>query len=108
MKRLTAILNVAAGLIISVNASQEVVGFVCEFLVHEFPLIRSFAAEKLYVRLLETEPDLEEDHIAVKQLLHHSWESDGSLQEIDRDTVIREILMAFGIDGNFCLPAGTK
>jgi hypothetical protein len=99
MQRLVAILNVATGLIISIVESKEIVAFVCDFLVHQFPRIRSLAAEKLYVRLLETDPDLGENHTAVQILLSHNWESDDeNLQEIDRDTAIQEVLKAFEID----------
>jgi hypothetical protein len=72
--RLHAILNVGTGLILSLKDSPEATGFVCEFLTHEYPRIRSLAAEKLYVRLQETDPDLDEQHNAIRLLLYHSWE----------------------------------
>lgn len=108
MKRLTAILNVATGLIISIVESKEIVAFVCDFLVHEFPRIRSLAAEKLYVRLLETDPDLGENHAGVQILLSHNWESDVILQEIDRNAAIQEVLKAFEVDKMLFPPTQTE
>ena len=73
---LSAILTVATGLISSVKNSPEAIAFVCEFLVHDFPHIRSLAAEKLYVRLQETDPDLNDNNNAINLLLYHAWETD--------------------------------
>ena len=98
VKRLAVILSVSAGLIVSVKVSQEAVAFVCEFLVHEFPRIRSVAAEKLYVRLLETDPDMGEDHAAIRFLLERKWESDWTLEKSDRSTYIQEMINAFKFD----------
>jgi len=104
VKRLTAILDVSTGLIISVRVSQEAVAFVCEFLAHEFPRIRTLAAEKLYIRLLETDPGLGQNHTAIRFLLEHNWESDENLEEIDRDTAVQEVMEAFEIDELLRLP----
>ena len=82
VKRLTAIISVSTGLIGSVRTSQKALSLACSLLTHEFPRVRSLSAEKLYVRLLETDPELGEDHTAVKLLLEHDWESDGNLAEI--------------------------
>jgi hypothetical protein len=98
VQRLTAILSVSAGLIVSVKTSHEAVVLVCSFLAHEFPRVRSLAAEKLYVRLLETDPELGEDHIAIRFLLEHDWESNGNLEEVNRNESIREVAKAFEID----------
>ena len=98
VKRYAAIINVGVGLIASVKGSPEAVALVCSLLLHEFPRVRSIAAEKIYVRLLETDPDLGEDHVAIKFLLEHNWESNASLEETIRKESIREVAKAFGID----------
>ncbi len=69
--------------------------FVCDFLAHEFPRIRCIAAEKLYVRLLEANLDIDETHAAVDLLLHHSWESDEISQEIHMN-VATDIFKSLG------------
>ncbi|KAG7348074.1 tubulin folding cofactor D [Nitzschia inconspicua] len=97
--RLHFILNVSTGLIRSIKQSADATAFVCSFLTHEFPRIRSLAAEKLYVRIQETDPDLNDDHRAMKLLLHHSWEVEGGEQE-GRD-VAREVLEVFLLDEGF-------
>lgn len=93
--RLQAILNVSAGLIHSVKQSPEVTMFVCTLLKHEYPRIRSLAAEKLYVRIQETDSDLDDDHRAMKLLLHHSWELECTVQE--RQDAACEIRKAFDL-----------
>ena len=104
VQRLTAILSVSTGLIVSVEASHEAVALVCSFLAHEFPRVRSLAAEKLYVRLLETDPELGQDHVAIRFMLEHDWESNGSLEEVNRNESIREMAKAFEIDSEMmCL-----
>jgi hypothetical protein len=79
--RLHATLDVSIGLIRSIKSSPEAIAFVCFFLMHQFPRIRSLAAEKLYVRIQETDPDLNRDHVAMTLLLHHSWEVQDGGQE---------------------------
>lgn len=98
VKRLAAILSVSTGLIASVKTSREAVALVCSFLAHEFPRVRSLTAEKLYVRLLETDPELGDDHVAIRFLLQHDWESDGNQEQIIRDESIQEVTKAFEID----------
>jgi len=99
IKRLMAIISVSTGLIISVQISKETVSFVCSLLAHEFPRIRSVAAEKLYVQLLETDPELGGDHAAVRLLLEHNWECDQTPPGgIDRTTAINEVTNAFEIE----------
>jgi hypothetical protein len=95
--RLAAILDVATGLVISIQESRDAVAFVCELLMHEYPRVRSLAAEKLYVRLLETNPDLDEDHPAVTLLLHHTWEFEGGRPQQNREMAV-QISKAFEID----------
>ena len=75
---ITAIMNVSSGLICPSSASQkEAVAFLCGLLRHQFPHIRRLAAEKLYVRLLETDFGANDDQSAgVDILVNHPWESD--------------------------------
>eukprot|EP00536_Pseudo-nitzschia_multiseries_P008637 jgi/Psemu1/257408/estExt_Genewise1Plus.C_2220030 len=97
--RLTAIISVSTGLIASVKTSKEAVAFVCGLLIHEFPRIRSVAAEKLYVQLLETDPELGGDHAAIRILLEHNWESDQTPPGgIDRKTAVQEVAKAFEVE----------
>lgn len=93
VKRLTAIISVSTGLIGSVITSQKALSLICKLLGHEFPRVRSVSAEKLYVRLLETNPELGEDHTSIRLLLEHDWESEQKLQETQR-----EVARGFGID----------
>jgi tubulin-specific chaperone D len=95
--RLHATLNVSTGLIRSVKQSPEAIAFVCSLLMHQFPRIRSLAAEKLYVRVQETDPDLNDDHKAMTMLLHHSWEVQGRGDEKCKDAA-REVSEAFHIN----------
>jgi Tubulin folding cofactor D C terminal len=92
--RLHAILNVATGLIRSVEQSPQATAFVCSLLSHEFPRIRSLAAEKLYVRIQETNPELSDDHRAMKLLLHHTWEANKGRAEEDAKSVACEVTKA--------------
>lgn len=96
-QRLTAILNVSCCLLASDSNRTEVLSFICEFLTHKFPRIRSLAAEKLYVRLLEThiiEYD-NESHPAIEMLLNHSWELDDGSQKVHH-RIATDILKTFG------------
>jgi Tubulin folding cofactor D C terminal len=89
-----AILNVGCCLISPNSATQkEAISLVCGLLKHEFPRIRRLTAEKLYVRLLETNIDcksnileVNDEHplgkIDIDMLLNHRWEADIN----DRDT----------------------
>lgn len=92
---LTAILNVSCGMIGSSSNSNEFICFVCDFLRHQFPRIRCIAAEKLYIRVLETNIGLNESHPAVELLLNHSWGSDEFDSEMHKDTAT-EVSKAFG------------
>ncbi len=53
--------------------------FICQMLCHEFPRVRRFTADNLYVRLLE-EPDLLRTQVhsepALELLLEAPWDSD--------------------------------
>jgi hypothetical protein len=98
--RLTAILNVATGLIASIKTSPKAMAFVCELLVHEYPRIRSLAAEKLYVRLLETDPDLHDGHAGIKLLLESSWEFEGCKGQTIDETAF-QVSRAFEIEAYF-------
>ena len=95
VQRLSAILSVSTGLIVSTNTSQEALALVCRFLGHEFPRVRSLAAEKLYVRLLDTEPELGEDHTAIRLLLEYDWGSNGNFEESIRKESIIMVTKAF-------------
>jgi Tubulin folding cofactor D C terminal len=76
-QRLLAILNVSCDLIgPETRNGGGFVLFVCDFLRHPFPRVRCIAAEKLYIRLLESNVAIDETHPVVGLLLHHSWESD--------------------------------
>ncbi len=93
VKRLTAIVSVSTGLIASVPTSPEALRLACTFLAHDFPRVRSLSAEKLYIRLLETNPELaEEQHRGIQLLMQHPWESDLLLEE-----TYTEVTKAFGI-----------
>ena len=98
IKRLGAILGVSTNIIVSVNCNKEALAFVCGFLGHEFPHVRSLAAEKLYVRLLDTNPELGEDHTAIRLLLNHDWGSNGTSEDIIRNESIQMITKAFELD----------
>lgn len=113
IRRLTAILNVATGLLDSVSESKEILKFICGFLLHDFPRIRSFAAEKLYVRLLETDPELagggelsnnngdinnnNNSNRGIQILLSYNWECNEIILN-QENTTFQEILKAFEID----------
>jgi hypothetical protein len=97
---LTAILNVATGIIVSIKTSPEAMTFVGELLVHEFPRIRSLTAEKLYVRLLETDPELGDGNAGIRLLLDHSWEFDGGENQSVNEMAL-QVFKAFDIDAQF-------
>ena len=83
--RLTAIVNVALGLLGITNESQkEPTAFVCKLLMHPFPRVRRITAENLYVRLLEN-PDMDSEHPVLTLLLSNPWDAD------ETDTKVKEM-----------------
>jgi hypothetical protein len=97
MPRLHATLNVSTGLIRSIQESPEALAFVCSLLMHPFPRIRSLAAEKLYVRIQETDPELNDENRAMTKLLHYSWEMQDGGQENCNDAAL-EVSEAFHLN----------
>jgi hypothetical protein len=72
-------LNVASCLLSPSSAiHKHAVAFICGLLKHPFPHIRRLAAEKLYVRLLETNFETYDGRsTGINILLNHPWDSDG-------------------------------
>jgi len=98
IKCLVAIVSVSTGLISYAKTNKEALALVCNFLDHKFPCIRSLAAEKLYVHLLETDLELKKEHAAIRILLKNNWEMDPSgTEKVNRDEQIREIMKVFEI-----------
>jgi len=93
VKRLSSIVGVSTGLIATVETSPNALQLASSFLIHEFPRVRSLSAEKLYIRLMETNPELADgQHEGIQLLLQHDWESDRDLKEI-----YNQVRRAFGI-----------
>ncbi len=93
VKRLSSIVSVSTGLIATAESSPKALQLAIFFLIHEFPRVRSLSAEKLYIRLMETNPELaDSQHEGIQLLLQHDWESDVDLK--DAYNLVRT---AFGI-----------
>lgn len=71
----------------------------CGVLAHRFPRVRRYAAENLYVCLLENPTSFEGDNANIDQalelLLNHPW--DGDLDESNVKTMATEVAEKLGV-----------
>jgi tubulin-specific chaperone D len=85
--RLFEITKVLLGCLQGKDIQKDVLALICQLLSHRFPRVRRYAAENLYVALLE-HPDIlgsvtvAEDHPIMEMLLNDPWDS-----EMDESTL---------------------
>ena len=91
--RLIGIVDVLVSLIDAPNAVRvhgEALSFLCSFLVHRFPRVRSYAAEQIYVVLLEHSSLINEhnEEAVLETLLRTAWTADIQLARKETDYIV--------------------
>lgn len=102
--RLKALISVAVELL---NASssemkqvrEQALAFLCRMLAHRFPRVRSYAAEQLYVVLINQAELLGAGDIPLEVILTTPWGSDG----LDAEPIVAKIANNLALDNSMVL-----